>query len=195
MMLIIGLTGSIAMGKSEAARILADYGLSVFDSDAEVHKLYDSEEGARLIAPFVPEATRNNKVDREIVAEAVLTDRVLLSNIEKVVHAEIRRRQQAFIKLVKQQKSKAVVLDIPLLFETAPQNDFDKTIVISSDATIQKKRALARPNVTLERLAMILARQMPDREKRMMADVVIENNGSVAELKTKLLDLMQKWGI
>ena len=86
-MLVIGLTGSIAMGKSEAARILADYGLPVFDADAEVHKLYDSVQGADMIRPFVPEAVLDNRVNREIVTKAVVTDRNLLSKLESVVHA------------------------------------------------------------------------------------------------------------
>ncbi|MEP6826484.1 MAG: dephospho-CoA kinase, partial [Aestuariivirga sp.] len=96
-MLVIGLTGSIAMGKSEAARILAAYGLPVFDSDTEVHRLYDSEQGAKLVASLVPEATRDSKVNREIITKAVLADQTLLSKLEKVVHAEIRARRQAFI--------------------------------------------------------------------------------------------------
>ena len=195
MTLIVGLTGSIAMGKSEAARILADYGLPIFDSDAEVHRLYDNEQGAKLIAPFVPEATTDKKVNREIVTKAVLADQTLLSKLEKIVHAEIRKRREGFITQAKQQGAKAVVVDIPLLFETNAANDFDKTIVISSTASTQKARALARPNMTQERLAMILSRQMPDDQKRALADVVIENNGSIPELKAKLVDQMKKWGI
>ena len=194
-MLIIGLTGSIAMGKSEAARILADYGLPVFDADAEVHKLYDSERGAKLIAPFVPEATRENKVNREIVTKAVLADQSLLSTLEKVVHAEIRKSREAFIVAAAAEGAKAAVVDIPLLFETGSQRDFDKTIVISASATKQKMRALARTNITQERLAMILSRQMPDIQKRSLADVVVENNGTIAELKIKLNELMKKWGV
>ena len=194
-MLVIGLTGSIAMGKSEAARILAGHGLPVFDADAEVHKLYDSEMGAKLIAPFVPEATGENKVNREIVTKAVLADQSLLSRLEKVVHAEIRKRREAFIAAAAAKGVKAVVVDIPLLFETGSQKDVDKTIVISAAAEKQRIRALARPNMTEERLKMILERQMPDDQKRSLADVVIENNGSIAELKTKLIEQMNKWGV
>ena len=194
-MLIIGLTGSIAMGKSEAAWILAGYDLPVFDADAEVHKLYDSERGAKLIAPLVPEATRENKVNREIVTKAVLADQSLLSNLEKVVHAEIRKSREAFIAASAAKGAKAVVVDIPLLFETGSQKDVDKTIVISADIETQKMRALARQNMTEERLKMILARQMPDDQKRLLADVVIENNGSIAELKIKLIEQMKKWGV
>ena len=194
-MLVIGLTGSIAMGKSEAARILAAYGLPVFDSDAEVHRLYDSEQGAKLVAPFVPEATRKNKVDREIVTTAVLADQTLLPKLEIVVHAEISRRRQTFITSAKAQGAKAVVLDIPLLFETGSQKDVDKTIVVSAGAATQKARVLARPNMTEERFKMILGRQMPDEEKCKMADAIIENDGTIEEFKAKLMAQMQKWGI
>ena len=194
-MLVIGLTGSIAMGKSEAARILTAYGLPVFDSDAEVHKLYDSEQGATLIAPYVPEATKDKKVDREIVTKAILADKLLLSKLEKVVHAEIRARRKHFLEAVAASGAKAVVVDIPLLFETGAQKDVDKTLVISASATIQRTRALARPKMTEERLEMILARQMPDAEKRKLADAVIENDGTIDEFKEKLIVLMQKWGI
>ena len=194
-MLVIGLTGSIAMGKSEAARILAAYGLPVFDSDAEVHRLYDSEQGAKLIAPFVPQATRENKVNRELVTKAVLGDGTLLSKLEKVVHAEIRNRRKAFIAVVTARGGKAVVVDIPLLFETDSQKDVDKTIIVSANAATQRARALARPNMTEERLKMILARQMPDSEKRKLADAIIENDGTIEELKAKLIAQMQKWGI
>src|SRR5438132_4046610 len=112
-MMLIGLTGSIAMGKSEAARILAQHGLPVFDADADVHKLYDSERGAALIRPFIPEATITGKVDRELVTKAVMKDPALLSRLEKQVHAEIRARREAFVAQAKATGTKAVVLDIP----------------------------------------------------------------------------------
>ena len=194
-MMVIGLTGSIAMGKSEAAKILADYGLPVFDSDAEVHKLYDSEAGAILIRPFVPDATAHGKVDRKLVTEAVLKDPALLSRLEKQVHAEVRKRRDAFIARSRASGAKAVVLDIPLLFETGSERNVDKTIVVSSQPGIQHARALTRPGMTEERLALILSKQMPDADKRARADVVSENNSSLADLKKSLLDIMQTWGI
>ena len=194
-MMVIGLTGSIAMGKSEAAKILANHGLAVFDSDAEVHGLYDSEAGATIIRPFVPEATAHGRVDRTLVTEAVLKDPALLSRLEKQVHAEIRQRRDAFIARSKAAGAKAVVLDIPLLFETGSEKDVDKTIVVSSQPEIQSARALARQGMTAARLALILAKQMPDAEKRARANVVIENNASLADLKKSLLDILQTWGI
>jgi dephospho-CoA kinase len=111
------------------------------------------------------------------------------------VHAEIRKRRDAFIARSKAIGAKAVVLDIPLLFETGSERDVDKTIVISSQPEIQRTRVLARPGMTEERLALILSKQMPDAEKRARADAVIDNNGSLADLKKSLLDILQTWGI
>jgi dephospho-CoA kinase len=193
--MIIGLTGSIAMGKSEAARYLAGLGLPVFDSDAEVHKLYDSPAGAALIRPFVPEATALDKVDRKLVTAAVMKDPGLLARLEKKVHAEIRARREAFIAQARRAQAKAVVLDIPLLFETGAQSEVNKTIVISSTPELQRARALARPGMTEERLALILSRQMPDAEKRKLADVVIENNGPLVDMQHSLLKSLREWSI
>jgi dephospho-CoA kinase len=194
-MIIIGLTGSIAMGKSEAAKILAAYGLPVFDSDAEVHKLYDSAQGADLIRPFVPDATSHGKVDRKLVTAAVMKDPDLLSRLEKKVHAEIRARRDVFVSKSEAEGAKAVVVDIPLLFETGAEKSFDKTIVISSAPELQRKRALARPSMTEDRLTMILSRQMSDKEKRARADAVVENNAGFGDLEKSLLEVLKKWGI
>jgi dephospho-CoA kinase len=194
-MILIGLTGSIAMGKSEAAKILAKAGLPVFDADVEVHKLYDSAEGAKLIAAFAPKAVLNGRVDRTVLTRLALRDKDLLSRLEPVVHEAIRQRRQDFIAQQRAKSAKAVVLDIPLLFETGSEKIMDKTLVISSTPERQRARALARPGMTPQRLAMILERQMPDDQKRARANVVIDNNGTLAELEKSLLALLQKWGL
>jgi len=183
------------MGKSEAAKILAAEGLPVFDSDAEVHRLYDSEQGVALIRPFVPDATMHGKVDRARLTAAIMHDSDLLSRIEKKVHAEIRARRELFVSKAEANGSKAVIVDIPLLFETGADESFHKTLVISATPELQRSRALARPGMTEDRLEMILARQMPDREKRARADAVVENNAGIAELKKSLLEILKKWGI
>ena len=193
-MLVIGLTGSVAMGKSEAAKILAAEGLLVFDADAEVHKLYDSDEGAAIIRPFIPEAARGGKVDRKIITEYVLKDPALLTRLEKDVHAEIRRRRQIFVDGARASGAKAVVLDIPLLFETGSEKNVNKTIVISSTPQLQRARALAR-GLSQERLALILARQMPDADKRKRADAVIFNNSTLVEMKKQLLAVLSDWKV
>ncbi|MDE2383637.1 MAG: dephospho-CoA kinase [Alphaproteobacteria bacterium] len=192
-MLVIGLTGSIAMGKSEAVKMCREWGLPVFDADAEVHRLYDSPEGAALIAPFVPEATQSGRVDRKIVTEAVLKDSTLLSRLETKVHAEIRRRREIFLDEARKAGHRAAILDVPLLFETGGEKTVGKVIVISARPELQRARALSRPGMTEERLAMILARQMPDAQKRLKADAVIENNSTLAEMKNSLFKVLQDW--
>lgn len=194
-MMIIGLTGSIAMGKSEASKILARFGLPIFDADAQVHKLYDSAEGAKLISSFVPGAVFDGRVDRAILAQHALQDQNLLAALEPAVHAAVRTRREAFIAQQRARNVQAVVLDIPLLFETGSEKLVDKILVISATADQQRARALARPGMTEERLAMILARQMPDEEKRRLADAVIENSGTIADMEKSLLAVLKEWGL
>jgi dephospho-CoA kinase len=189
-MMVVGLTGSIAMGKSEVAKIFRRQGIAVFDADAEVHRLYDSVEGANLLRPLVPQAVTEDRVDRQILSNLVLADRALLDRLEKIVHAEIRRRREAFLAERRKHGDTMVLLDIPLLFETGTENDVEVSIVVSSPPQLQHKRAMARPGMTEERLAKILARQMPDAEKRARADFVIENDGDLATLERRTLELI-----
>jgi dephospho-CoA kinase len=191
-MKIIGLTGSIAMGKSEVATIFRNQGFPVFDADKEVHQLYDSPEGVALIQPLVPEAIVKNRIDRTILAEKALADPLLLSRVEKSVHAEIARRREAFILNAKTQRAALVVLDVPLLFETGSDKTCDATIVVSAPADQQRSRALARPGMTEQRLDRILSRQMPDSEKRQRATFILENNGTLEQLKYRTLALIDQ---
>ena len=191
-MLVIGLTGSIAMGKSEVAKIIAKHNIPVFDSDAEVHKLYDSRAGADLIRPFVPDATKTDKVDRKIITQHVLKDPELLGQLEKKVHAEIKRRRDIFIADARKTNAKSVVIDTPLLFETGADKDMDVTVVVSSPLELQRSRALSRPGMTIERLEMISSRQIPDRQKRQKADEIIENNSTLLELNKSVESLLKK---
>lgn len=191
-MLVIGLTGSIAMGKSEVAKIMAKHNIPVFDSDAEVHKLYDSMAGADLIRPFVPEAIKEGKVDRKIITQHVMKVPELLSMLEKSVHAEIKRRRDIFIAEAKKTGAKSVVIDTPLLFETGADKDMDLTIVVSAPLEQQRLRALARPGMTEERLELILSRQIPDLQKRQKADEIIENNSTLLELNKSVELLLKK---
>jgi dephospho-CoA kinase len=191
-MLVIGLTGSIAMGKSEVAKIIAKHGIAIFDSDAEVHKLYDSRAGAELIRPFVAEATFGDKVDRQIITQHVLKDQALLSKLEVAVHREIKRRRQVFIAAAKQRGEKAVIIDTPLLFETGAEKEMDITIVVSANPELQRARALARPKMTEESLNLIMKRQIPDLQKRAKADEIIENNSTFLELNNSVENLLIK---
>jgi dephospho-CoA kinase len=184
-MKVIGLTGSIAMGKSEVANVFRTLGIPVFDADAEVHKLYDGPDGAELLRPFVPDAVKNNRVDRQILSRIVLADPVLLNRLEKVVHAKISSTRASFIAQARAQGQKLVLLDIPLLFETQAEKSMDEIIVVSAPEQVQRARAMARQGMTREKLVAILARQMPDDEKRKRATYIMENDGSLEQLAGK----------
>ncbi len=191
-MIVIGLTGGIAMGKSEVAKILASDGIPVFDSDLEVHRLYDSGDGGKLIADIAPAAISNGKVDRHQLASIVVAQPALLGELEKRVHAEIRRRRLGFIAEEEAKGTVMVAVDIPLLFETGAERDVTTTVVVSARSELQRERALKRPGMTPEKLALILQRQMPDDEKRRRADHVIETNGSLEELSQRVRDVVHK---
>ncbi len=180
------------MGKSEVARILRSEGIPVFDSDAEVHKLYDSKEGANLLRKLILEAIVNERVDRQILSARVLGNPDLLSDLEKKVHLEIRKRRDRFLADQKELGHAFAALDIPLLFETGSDNQADVVLVVSSKPETQLSRALARPGMTLEKLTMIMARQMPDAEKRERADFIIENNGSINDLQKSVLSVIDQ---
>ena len=180
-MIVAGLTGSIAMGKSETARMFAARGIPVFDSDAVVHELYAS--GGTAVEPLrvlVPEAVVAGGIDRGRLAALVQADPQLLGKIEAVVHPLVRNRQKSFL-ATSAQNSDLAVLDIPLLFETGRQHEVDVVIVVSADPLLQRTRALARPGMTPEKLDFILSRQVPDGEKRARADYVIDTSVSLSE--------------
>jgi dephospho-CoA kinase len=191
-MTVIGLTGSIAMGKSEVASILVGEGLPVFDADREVHRLYDSAEGAALIRPLAPLATNDSSVDRKKLSEHLMSKPADLASIEKLVHAEVARRRLAFLEACASNGHALVVVDVPLLFETSGEKDVDVTVVVSAPEQMQRDRALARPGMTVEKLDMIQSRQMPDLEKRRRADYVIENNGSLDDLRQRTLVVLDQ---
>lgn len=180
------------MGKSEVARILRSEGIAVFDSDAEVHRLYDSKEGAELVGSEIPKAVINDRVDRQILSACVLRDPTLLTKLEKKVHGEIKTRRNSFLAQQRHLGHELAALDIPLLYETGTEKDVDVVLVVSSNPEIQRARALARPGMTLEKLNMILARQMPDQEKRRRADFVVENNGTIDDLQKSVLSVIDQ---
>ena len=180
-MIVAGLTGSIAMGKSETAKMFAARGIPVFDSDAVVHALY-APGGAAVehIRHLAPDAIVDGGVDRNRLARLVQADPSLLKRIEAAVHPLVRESQAAFL-LEAGKTSDLAVLDIPLLFETKREKDVDIVIVVSADARLQRERALARPGMTVEKLDFILSRQVPDAEKRARADYVIDTSVSLAD--------------
>jgi dephospho-CoA kinase len=173
-MRVIGLTGGIGMGKSTAARALRRLRLPVHDADAAVHALY-AKGGAAVpaVAALVPEAVRDGAVDRGVLGRAVLADPALLARLEAAVHPLVRQAEARFLAACRRRRARAAVLDIPLLFETGAERRLDRVVVVSAPAAVQRARVLARPGMTEARLAAILARQVPDRERRRRADLVI----------------------
>jgi dephospho-CoA kinase len=175
-MFIIGLTGSLGMGKSTAARFFAEQGVPVHDADAVVHRLYDGEAAAAIEAAF-PGTVVNGKVDRSRLAAVALVDRDALKKLEAIVHPLVLAAEQKLIAEAQLRGKKLVVLDIPLLFETGGDQRVDAVVVVSAPAEVQRSRVLARPGMTGEKLDAILARQMPDAEKCRRADFVVDTSG------------------
>jgi dephospho-CoA kinase len=185
-MIIIGLTGTIAMGKTEVANIFRAETIPVFDADKEVHALYDSLEGAALLGSLVAEAVVDGKIDRPVLSKLVIEQPALLEKLETIVHAEIARKRTLFLTQAEQAGQRIVVVDIPLLFEKSGEKQVDVTVVVSAPEDLQHQRALARPGMTQEKLDMILKRQMPDAEKRRLANYVIIN-GTLEDLRANTL--------
>jgi dephospho-CoA kinase len=178
-MRIIGLTGSIAMGKTHTARIFAEEGIPVFDTDAVVHALYQpSGKAVNIVRTLSPKAVVGNAVDRMRLSAEIMNDEGLLKRLEAAVHPLVREEQARFIERERRKKTPLVLVDVPLLFETGRENEFDSIIVVSAPPAIQRQRALARPGMTPEKLDLILSQQMPDREKRARADFVVDTTGS-----------------
>lgn len=181
-MIIVGLTGSIAMGKSETAKMFGARGIPVFDSDAAVHELYGPGGAAvPAIAALAPSAVIDDTVDRRRLAALVVDDQGLLRRIEGVVHPLVKARQNAFLKEAEDAGCDMALLDIPLLFETGRDAEVDVIVVVSAGAELQKDRAMKRPGMTVDKLDFILSRQLPDEQKRERADYVIDTSVSLAD--------------
>jgi dephospho-CoA kinase len=174
-MFIIGLTGSLGMGKSTTARFFAEQGVPVHDADAVVHRLYDGEAAAAIEAAF-PGTTSLGKVDRNRLAALVLVDPAALKKLEAIVHPLVQAAERRLLAQAQSRGEKVAVLDIPLLFETGGEERVDAIVVVTAPAEVQRSRVLARPGVTSEKLDAILGRQMPDAEKRRRADFVVDTS-------------------
>ncbi|MEQ9248897.1 MAG: dephospho-CoA kinase [Nitratireductor sp.] len=170
---VLGLTGSIGMGKSTTGRMFMDEGVPVHDSDAAVHRLY-SGAAAPLIAARFPGTVTDGTVDRARLAEAVLGKPEAFRALEEIVHPLVRQDADTFVAEHRRKGSPVVVLDIPLLFETGGEDRVDRIVVVTAPAEEQRKRVLSRPGMTEEKFAGILARQVPDAEKRRRADFIID---------------------
>lgn len=184
-MLIIGLTGSMGMGKSTAAAQFRDIGIAVFDSDAVVHALYAGAAVPAIEAAF-PGTTRDRQVDRTRLASVVVNDPSALKRLEAIVHPLVRAEQRVFLDGEMARGAKMSVLEIPLLYETGGEEFVDAVVVVSASPEVQRERILARPGMSLEKLEGLLARQTPDSEKRERADFVVDTNGSIAETHAQI---------
>jgi dephospho-CoA kinase len=174
---VLGLTGSIGMGKSTAARMLKRLRVPVHDSDATVHRLLSRGGGAvQQIEREFPGSVRDGAVDRAALGAIVFRDATALRRLEAILHPLVQRSQRRFLACCAARRVPVAVLDIPLLYETGAERRVDAVIVVTAPPTIQRARVLARPGMTPEKLAGILSRQMPDREKRRRADFVVASS-------------------
>ena len=174
-MFILGLTGSLGMGKSTAARFFAEAGVPVHDADAVVHRLYEGEAAAAIEAAF-PGTTAGGKVDRNKLAARVLGDAAALQRLEALVHPLVQEAERRLLAEAAATGEKIAVLDIPLLFETGGDRRVDAVVVVSAPPDVQRARVLERPGMTIEKLESILSKQMPDAEKRRRADFVVDSS-------------------
>ncbi len=172
-MIVLGLTGSIGMGKSTTLQMFADEGVAIYSADDAVHELYEGEASA-LIGKAFPGSVTGRKVDRAKLAAMVLGKPDALKRLEAIVHPLVRQKELEFVERARKSGAALAVLDIPLLFETQGEKRVDKVLVVTADPQIQRDRVLARPGMTKEKLAAILARQMPDADKRTRADYIID---------------------
>jgi dephospho-CoA kinase len=174
-MFILGLTGSVGMGKSATAGFFAEAGVPVHDADAAVHRAYEGPAVAAIEAAF-PGTTGDGKVDRPKLGARVLGDAAALKRLEAIVHPLVRASERAMLADAEAQGAKVAVLDIPLLFETGGDKRVNAVVVVSAPLEVQRERVLARPGMTVEKLEAILAKQMPDAEKRRRADFVVDTS-------------------
>ncbi|NUS18694.1 MAG: dephospho-CoA kinase [Mesorhizobium sp.] len=172
-MIVLGLTGSIGMGKSATAKMFAEAGVPVHDSDETVHRLY-AGKAVPLVEAAFPGTTKAGVVDRVKLGQHVLADPAALRKLEAIVHPLVRADADAFLEKHRAAGAPIAVLDIPLLFETGGRNRVDKVVVVTASPEIQRQRVLARPGMSEEKFASILAKQVPDAEKRRQADFIID---------------------
>ncbi len=193
MTFVLGITGSIAMGKSTVARIFAEFGAKVSDADALVHQLL--EEDVSLIANIAqafPDAVEGGIINRAILGQQVFADDAKLKELEQLLHPKIRAKNLQLIEQAKQEGLKLLVQDIPLLFETGAEAMCDAVLVVTASPEIQRERVMAREGMTEEKFAQILAHQMPDAEKRQRADYIINTSSGMETARAQVEALMSK---
>lgn len=190
-MIVIGLTGSIGMGKSTTAEMFREAGLPVLDADAVVHALYRGAAVAPVEAAF-PGVEANGAVDRERLRARVLADPAALRRLESIVHPLVAEARRAFLAEAEASGAPLAVLDVPLLFETGLDREVDHIVVVSAPETVQKARVLARPGMTEDQLSAIMSKQVPDAEKRRRADTIIETGAGFDEARAQVRALLAR---
>ncbi|MGH6727521.1 MAG: dephospho-CoA kinase [Pseudolabrys sp.] len=190
-MFILGLTGSLGMGKSTTAKFFADEGVPVHDADAAVHRLYDGEATPQIEAAF-PGTTKNGKVERDELAKRVLGDAAAIKRLEAIVHPLVLAARERFLDEAAARGASVAVLDIPLLFETGGDERCDAVVVVTAPAEQQRMRAFERPGMTEDKLAAILAKQMPDAEKRARADFVVDSGQGFEHARAQVREILRK---
>jgi dephospho-CoA kinase len=190
-MFILGLTGSLGMGKSTTAKFFAEEGVPVHDADAAVHRLYEGEAVPLIEAEF-PGTTAAGKVDRDKLARRVLGDAAAIIKLEQIVHPLVHASEQRFLAEAERQGAKVAVLDIPLLFETGAEARCDAVVVVSAPAEAQRARAFERPGMSEAKLQAILAKQMPDAEKRARADFVVDSGQGYEHARAQVRDILKR---
>jgi dephospho-CoA kinase len=190
-MLILGLTGSIGMGKSTTAKLFAEAGVPVYDADATVHVLYEGEAVPAIEAAF-PGTTVNGKVDRNKLSARVVHDPAAIKRLEQIVHPMLGASRQKFLDDAERSGAPVAVVDVPLLFETGGEKRVDAVVVVTTTPEIQRQRILARDNMTSEKLDAILARQLPDAEKRRRADFVVDTSDGTDPVRLRIRDILNE---
>jgi dephospho-CoA kinase len=186
---VLCLTGSLGMGKSTAARFVAEAGVPVHDSDAAVHALYEGEAVAVVEQAF-PGSTVGGKVDRTKLAATVLNDSEAIARLEAIVHPLVSASTEKFLVETQARGAEVVVLDVPLLFEAGLECRCDAIVVVSAPPEVQRRRALERPGMTEEKFAAILAKQLPDPEKRRRADFVLDSSKDFEHARAQVRDIL-----
>lgn len=192
-MIVLGLTGSIAMGKSTTAAMFREAGVPVHDSDEAVHRVY-AGAAVPLVEKRFPGTVVDGVVDRTRLSAIVLADPEALRDLEGIVHPLVRADADAFLKQHREAGAPLVVLDIPLLFETGGTGRVDRIAVVTADPEIQRQRVLARPGMTEEKFAAILARQTPDEEKRRQADFIIDTGQGLDAARAQVASIITALG-
>src|ERR1700745_3728751 len=190
-MIVLGLTGSIGMGKSTTAKLFAEAGVPVYDADATVHKCYDREAAPAIEAAF-PGTTVDGKVARARLSAQVVHDPAAMKRLEQIVHPMLRAYHQKFLDDAEQSGAPVAVVDVPLLFETGGEKRGDAVVVVTTTPEIQRQRILARDEMTDHKLDALLARQLPDAEKRKRADFVVDTSHGLDPVRARIRDILEQ---